>query len=129
MDTMGLTSLDRGYRVSGAVVNLATAGTAGATAIFTVSNNANQIGTKSFKPRKISVQNLLAGACWLYLGTGTGGSFVSMMVPLRCVMSMDTEWTEFELNGVEFFANLTAYPDILIAGGSLNVQVEGEEIG
>ena len=50
MDTMGLTSLDRGYRVPGAVVNLATAGTAGATAIFTVSNNANQIGTKSFKP-------------------------------------------------------------------------------
>ncbi len=129
MDTMGLTSLDRGYRVPGAVVNLATAGTAGATAIFTVSNNANQIGTKSFKPRKISVQNLLAGTCWLYLGTGTGGSFASMMVPLRCVMSMDTEWTEFELNGVEFFANLTAYPDILIAGGSLNVQVEGEEIG
>lgn len=129
MDTMGLTSLDRGYRVTGAVVNLATAGTAGATAIFTVSNNANQIGTKSFKPRKISVQNLLAGTCWLYLGTGVGGTFASVMVPLRCVMSMDTEWTEFELNGIEFFANMTAYPDVLIAGGSLNVQVEGEEIG
>jgi hypothetical protein len=126
---MGLTSLDRGYRVTGAVVNLATAGTAGATAIFTVSNNANQIGTKSFKPRKISVQNLLAGTCWLYLGTGVGGTFASVMVPLRCVMSMDTEWTEFELNGIEFFANMTAYPDVLIAGGSLNVQVEGEEIG
>lgn len=121
--------LDIGYSVTGPVVNLATAGTAGALAIFTISNTAAQIGTKSFKPRKLIVMALNSGPCWLYLGTGTGGGFVSTIPALRIVNLMDNEWQEISIPGVEHFVSMTAYPDALIAGGSLNVQVEVEEIG
>lgn len=127
--TVGVNNLDKGYRVTGAVVNLATALVANAVTIFTVPNNVNQLGTKSFKPRKLMVQNLNAGACWLYLGTGVAGLFVATLPAVRVLTNLDNGWYEYELPGVEHFANMTAYADTLIALGSLNIQVEGEEIG
>ena len=127
--TIGVNNLDKGYRVTGAVVNLATALVANAVIIFIVSNNVNQIGTKSFKPRKLMVQNLNAGACFLYLGTYVGAVWAETIPAVRVLGNIDNEWYEYELPGVEHFTNMYAYMDTLVAGGSLNIQVEGEEIG
>jgi hypothetical protein len=123
------TALDKGYRVSGAVVNLAVAGAAAAVAIFSVSNTITQIGTKSFKPRKLMVRNNAGGNCWLFLGLGSPVFTASTLPAVRVLNNMDNEWQEVDLPAVEHFADLTAYPDALVAGGSLDVKVEAEECG
>ncbi|MDD5700431.1 MAG: hypothetical protein PHU23_00150 [Dehalococcoidales bacterium] len=124
-----LTDLDKGVRVSGAVVNIAAVGAANATAIFTRSAFAQQVGTKSFIPRKLMVRNNAGGNLWLSLGTGVGGLFADALPPVRVLNNMDGEWQEFDLPSVELFANMTAFPDALVAGGSVDVQVEVEERG
>ena len=123
------TELDRGVIVSGGVVNLAAALAANATAIFQVSNFGQQIGTKSFIPKKLLVRNNAGGTLWLSLGTGVAGAFADALPPVRVMNNLDNSWQEFELPRVELFADMTAFPDALVALGSLDVQVEVEEKG
>jgi hypothetical protein len=124
-----ITDLEKGVRVPGAVVNIAVVGVANATAIFTRSVFAQQVGTKSFIPRKLMVRNNNGGNLWLALGTGVGGAFANALPPVRVLNVLDNEWQEFDLPAVELFANMTAFPDALVAGGSVDVQVEVEERG
>jgi hypothetical protein len=124
-----LTDLEKGVRVPGAVVNLALATAANAAVIFIRSAFAQQIGTKSFIPRKLMVRNNAGGALWLALGTGVAGLFANALPPVRVLNNLDGEWQEFDLPSVELFANMTAWPDALVAGGSVDVQVEVEERG
>ncbi|MCK5235931.1 MAG: hypothetical protein KAR06_03010 [Deltaproteobacteria bacterium] len=123
------TALDRGVTISGGVVNIAAAAAANAAAIFQLSNFAQQIGTKSFRPRKLMVRNNAGGALWLEVGTGVAGAFAQVIPPVRVFDNLDNSWQEVELPDVEVFADLTAFPDALLAGGSVDVQVEVEEIG
>ena len=123
------TQLDRGVLVSGGVVNIAAAAAANATVIFRVSNFANQIGTKSFSPRKLFVRNNGGGALWLEVGTGVAGAFAQVIPPVRLVDNMDNIWQEVELPEVEVFADLTAFPAALPGGGSVDVMVTVEEKG
>jgi hypothetical protein len=123
------TMLDKGYRVSGAVVAM-TALVANATAIFTISNAfAGTIGTKSFTPKKLRVYNAAAGAGWLRLGTGVGGAFAATMPAVWVLNNMDSVWQEFELPDVPHYATMTAYPDAIAGGGAISCQVEVEEQG
>jgi hypothetical protein len=124
-----LTDMDKGVRVSGAVVNIAVVGAANATVIFIRSAFAQQVGTKSFITRKLMVRNNAGGNLWLALGTGVGGLFANALPPVRVLNVLDNEWQEFDLPAVELFANMTAFPDALVAGGSVDVQVEVEERG
>lgn len=118
------------YRVVSPVVSITAAGTANIATLFTVSNTVAQIGTKSFKIKKIMAQNLAAGTCWLYIGTGlTAGTFASSIPAVRLINSLDNEWQEVNIPSAEFFANVTGYIDTLVAGGSVNVALEGEEVG
>jgi hypothetical protein len=121
-----LTELKKGTIRQGAVVNQAAALVANAVAVYQVSNFNQQLGTKSFKAIKAIVQNVAAGNCWLSFGTGTGGAFAAT-VPVQRSLNNLTE--EFDLNGVEHFADMTAWVDALAAGGSLNIQIVVEEIG
>ena len=70
-----------------------------------------------------------SGNLWLALGTGVGGAFVNALPTVRVMNNLDGQWQEFDLPAVELFANMTAFPDALIAGGSVDVQVEVEERG
>ncbi len=125
-----ITDLEKGYRVTGAVVNIAAVGAANAAVIFTRSAFAQQTGTKSFIPKKLMVRNNAGGNLWLSLGTGVGvGVFADAVPPVRALNNIDGEWQEFDLPSVELFANMTAWPDALVAGGSVDVQVEVEERG
>lgn len=110
---------------SGAVVNLAAAGAANAAAVYQVSNFAQQVGTKSFKIKRLLVQNDGGGNCWLSIGLGIPG--VANMPALFSVNNLDAVWDN--LPEVEYFADVTMWPDALPGGGTLNVQVEIEEIG
>lgn len=125
---MGSTMLE-GIRRAGGVVNLAVAGVANATAIYTRPTFAQMIGNKTMKIRKLRVRNNAGGNCWLAVGTGVGGAFANLMPPVFVTNNIDTPWQEVEIPGVEAAATITAFPDVLVAAGSLDVQIEVEEMG
>lgn len=122
--------LARGTRKAGAVVNLAAAGIANATPIYQQSNWANQIGTKTFRLKRIKIRNNAAGQTFLHVGTGVGaGVFVDRVTPLVTINNMTDDYVEYDFPEYVFAQDCTAYPEALLAGGSLDVQVEIEEIG
>ena len=124
------TELDRGYRRSGVVVNVVAVLAINAQIIFALSAFAQQIGTKSFIPKKLMVRNNAGGNCWLNLGAGAAApAFAATLPPVRVLTNIDSEWQEVELPSVEHFASMTCWADALAAGGSLDVQVEVEERG
>lgn len=124
------TELFNGVRKSGAVTNLAAAGAANAVAVFTPATAfAAQIGTKTFRPRKVMVRNNGGGDDWLHLGTGVGGAFADAFPAIRVLDDLDNTWHEYDLPKVDFLATMTAYPEALGGGGTLDVQVEVEENG
>ena len=121
-----LTELKKGTQRTGSIVNLALAAVANATAVYQVSNFNQQLGTKSFKAKKLIVRNNGAGNCWVSVGTGVGGAFAATCPVFR---SLNNLTEEFDLQGVEHFADMTAWVDALAAGGSLSFQAVIEEIG
>jgi len=121
-----LTELNKGIIRQGAVVNIAAAATA--TTLYQVSNNANQIGTKSFKLKKLMVRSNGSGDVWLSIGTGLGGAFLASYPAIRVLNNIDNEWQEVEIPNIEFFADMTGSIPVLPAG-SLDIQAEVEEIG
>jgi len=120
------TDFERGVLRSGGVVNQPNPLVAAAVVIFQVSNFGQQIGTKSFIPKKILLRNNAGGILWLNLGTV---AVPTLLPPLRIQNNMDANWQEFELPRVEFFADMIAWTDVMAAGGSLDIQVEVEERG
>jgi len=122
------TALNKGYRVSGAVVNLAAAGVANATEIFQISNSSLQIGTKSAKIKKIRIYDNGTGGTAIHIGTGVNTDFVAVLPAIQTVPNMDLVLEEKEIPEVEVFEDLTAYPDS-VGSGSIDIQVEVEEIG
>ncbi|MDD4967297.1 hypothetical protein [Halothiobacillus sp.] len=121
-----LTELRKGIVRQGAVVNLAAAGAAAAAAVYQVSNFNQQLGTKSFKALKLKVRNNAAGDTWVNIGTGAGGAFAATMPAKRILNNMDEE---FDLGGVEHFADMTVFADALAIGTSLDLQAIVEEVG
>lgn len=118
-----------GRRRVGAVVPNTGAVVANAVAIFTQSTFAGMLGHKTMKIKRLKIQSLAVGAdTWVHIGTGVGAGFVDAIPPLRLVNNTTDDYAEGDLPQVEFNANITAYPDAG-AAGTVNVQVEIEEIG
>jgi len=124
-----ISTMLEGIRRAGAVVNLAVAGVANATAIYTRPTFAQMVGARTMKVCKLLVRNNLGGNCWLAVGTGAGAGFANLIPPLLILNNIDNPWQEFELPAVEAAATITAFPDALAVGGSLDVQIEVEEKG
>jgi hypothetical protein len=120
--------LDKGYRVVGALVNMAAAGNANAVAAYRVSNWANQIGTKSFKIRKIRIRDNGTGGTHIHIGTGAAGAVVDVMPAIDSLSGLEGAWAEVELPEVEFFTDMMVYP-VAVGASTIDIQVEGEEIG
>ena len=121
-----------GRRRVGAVVTNTGNGAANAVVIFTQSTFAGMLGHKTMKIKRLKIQSLAVGAdTWVHIGTGVGGvgvGFVDAIPPLRLVNNTTDDYAEGDLPQVEFNADITAYPDAG-AAGTVNVQVEIEEIG
>lgn len=124
-----LIDAQKGIILEGPVTNIAAAAAANAAAIFQISNFAQQIGTKSLRLHKLLVRNNAGGNLWLAVGIGVGAAFVAAIPELYCLNNIDNIWQEVELPAVELFADITAYPATLVAGGSVDVQVTVREIG
>ena len=124
-----LTGYDKGVRLQGVVTNLAAALVANAVVIFQISNFAQLVGTKSVIIKRIKMWNNLAGNTTVLIGTGAGAGWVDALVPLYILNGMTDDYPESDIPEWEFFADITAYPTALLAGGSIDIQVEVEEIG
>ena len=121
------TMLDRSYRVVGAVVNNTGLGNANAVALYQVSNSALQIGTKSFKIRKLFIHDDSVGT-QVHIGIGVAGAVVDVMPTFQTVATMDNEWQEWDIPDYEFFGDAMVWP-VAGAAGTLHYQATVEEIG
>jgi hypothetical protein len=124
-----LTGFDEGVRIPGPVTNLALAGIANAAVIFQVSNFAQLVGTKSVKIKRVKIWNNAAGNTEVIIGTGAGAGFAQALVPLYTINGFNVDFVEDDLPQVELFLDITAYPVALLVGGSIDIQLEVEEIG
>ena len=124
-----LTGYDKGVRLQGPVTNLPDALIANALVIFQISNFAQLVGTKSVIIKRIKMWNNAAGNTTVIIGTGAGAGFAQFLVPLYILDGMTDDYPEWDIPEIEFFADITAYPTALVALGSIDIQVEVEEIG
>jgi hypothetical protein len=121
--------LKEGVRLQGNVVPMVAAGVANAVPIFQQSNNPNQIGTRTFRLKRIKGINNAGVNTDIHIGTGVGGAFAAMVPPLHTFNGLNFDFVEKDLPDVEFAADMTCYPDAAGAGTPVTVQVEVEEIG
>lgn len=118
-----------GIVVTGPVVNLAVAAVAGSLVVFTIPILANQlIGVKSVKVLKVHLMNNAAGNQQVFLGTGAAGVGIPVLMPAFMSMNGLTDVYD-NLPEVEAFANITAWPAALVAGGTIDIQLEVLVIG
>ncbi len=112
-----------GIVVTGPVVNLVAALAANAVVVFTIPILANQlVGVKSVKILKIQSMNNVAGNTAMSIGTGVAGAFAALM---PAVMSMNNLSDTYEdLDEVEAFADITAFPAALVAAGTIDIQLQ-----
>lgn len=118
-----------GIVVTGPVVNMIAATAANAVVIFTIPVLAGQlIGTKSVKILKVHLMNNVAGNTAVLIGVGAAGVGVPVLLP--AIMSMNNLPDVYDnLPEVEAFANITAWPAALVAGGTIDIQLEVAVIG
>lgn len=129
-----LTGFDEGVRLQGPVTNLAVAAVANAVAIFQLSNwnipaGGQMVGTKSVRIKRIKMMNNAAGNQVVMIGTGVGAAFAALLPGLVSLNNLNEDFVEEDLPQVEAFADITAYPVALVAAGTIDVQIEVEEIG
>jgi len=124
-----LTGYDKGVRIPGPVTNLAAIGVANAAVIFQISNFAQLVGTKSVIIKRIKMWNNAAGNTTVIIGTGAGAGFAQLLVPLYIINGMTDDYPEGDIVEAEAFLDITAYPVALLAGGSIDIQIEVSEIG
>ena len=112
--------------VAGPVVNLAAAAAANAAVVFAVPALVGQIvGTKSVKIYRVNLYNNIAGNTQVLIGTGVGVAFAALLPALDSMNGLaDAYGPETNLIEAESFAAITAYPVALLAGTSIDIQLE-----
>lgn len=119
------TQAKEGVPLAGAVVNIAVAGAANATTLWTLSAAATRVGRTYVKLNKLIVRaNGIGTNVWFQLGNGVAGAYVDLITPRRLVDNTDNE---FDLNGIVSFATVTGFPATLPAG-SVDAQVLVDEL-
>jgi len=133
---MGIsTGVDIGVRLQSPITNLDTALIANSVVIYQISNwniaaGGQMVGTKSIKIKRVTMRNIAAGNAVVIIGTGLGAAaFVPLMPGLDSMNGLTDEYEEDVLPQVEAFADITAYPVALVALGTIDIQIEVEEIG
>ena len=118
-----------GIVVTGPVVNLGVAGVGGSLVVFTVPVLVGQlVGLKSVKILKVHLFNNTAGNTWVLIGNGAAGVGIPVLLP--AIVSMNNLEDIYDnLPEVESFANIVAWPAALLAGGTIDIQLEVAVIG
>jgi len=115
---------EEGIVVTGPVVNLPTAGAGGSRVVFTIPVLVGQlVGVKSVKIKKVILFNNAAGNTSVLIGNGAVGVGIPVLLPALTSMN-GLEDIYDNLPEVESFANITAWPAALAAGGSIDIQLQ-----
>ena len=115
---------EEGIVVTGPVVNLPTAGAGGSRVVFTIPVLVGQlVGVKSVKIKKVILFNNAAGNTSVLIGNGAAGVGIPVLLPALTSMN-GLEDIYDNLPEVESFANITAWPAALAAGGSIDIQLQ-----
>jgi len=130
-----LTGQDIGVRLQSPITNLAAAGIAASVVIYQISNwtvalGGQMLGTKSVILKRVKMRNNAAGNQVVIIGTGLGAvAFAALLPGLDSMNNLTDDYVENDLPQVEAFADITAYPVALVALGTIDIQIEVEEIG
>ena len=116
-----------GIRLQGPVVVMVAIGAANAVPIFQQSAFAQQIGTKTFRLKRVKGLNNAGGGSVVHIGTGVGVAFADAIPPLNTLAGLNFDFPEDDLPEVEFNADMTCYPTV-VGLGDVTIQVEIVEI-
>jgi len=94
--------------------------------LFQISNFAQQVGTKTYRLKRILANNYAGADVWLSIGTGLGAVLFAQVLPLiRLVNNFNGAINEDDIPEVEFAADITGFVTV----ANCEVQVEVEEVG
>ncbi len=125
---LGVMQARKGVRLQGPVVVINTAGNAPTFTIFQVSNFAAQVGTRTFRIKRIKGINQAGAVSIVSIGRGTGAGFVAMIPPLNTFNGLNFDFVENDLPEQEWNIDMTAWASV-VGANFVTIQVEIEEIG
>ena len=120
------TKTQQGVRLQGPFVLMNAALVANCFTLFQISNFAQQVGTKTYRLKRILANNYAGADVWLSIGTGLGAVLYAQVLPLiRLVNNFNGAINEDDIPEVEFAADITGFVTV----ANCEVQVEVEEVG
>lgn len=123
---VGYLQARKGVRLQGPVVTLVNPNNAGGLAIFQQSTvYAAQIGTRTFRIKRIKGINRSGFDTTLHIGTGAAGAIVDRIPALWIFDDLNFDFVEADLPEVEFNADMMAWAVAV----QVILQVEVEELG
>ena len=126
---VGYLQARKGVRLQGPVVAIIAAGNGGGLPVFQQSTFAAQIGTRTFRIKRIKGLNQAGVDTLVHIGTGIAGAIVDVIPPLWTFSTLNFDFVEADLPEVEVNADLMAWAVAAGAGTPVTIQVEVEEIG
>lgn len=126
---LGVMQARKGVRLQGNVVEMDQQGVANAFAIFQVSNFAAQIGTRTFRLKRIKGYNAGLADTLIHIGTGAAAPYPHLIPPLYVITLMNFDFVEFDLPEAEWSVDMTCFADAATVANPVWIQVEVEELG
>lgn len=127
---VGYLQARKGVRLQGGVVDIVDIGNANALAIFQQSTFAAQVGTRTFRIKRIKGINQTLVNTLIHIGTGAAGAVVDVIPEIQTFAGLNFDFVEADLPEVEVNADLMAWA---VAGAAaltpVTIQVEIEELG
>lgn len=122
---VGYLQARKGVRLQGPVVTLTVGGNGGALPIFQQSTFAAQVGTRTFRIKRIKGLNQAGAATLLHIGTGAAGAVVDVIPGLWTFAGLNFDFVEADLPEVEVNADLMAWAVAV----NVVLMIEVEELG
>ncbi len=122
---IGYLQARKGVRLQGGVIDIIVAANAGALPIFQLSQFAAQVGTRTFRIKRIKGINQAGVNTLLHIGTGAAGAVVDVIPEIWTFAGLNFDFPEADLPEVEVNADLMAWAVAV----PVALQVEIEELG
>jgi hypothetical protein len=122
---IGVLQARKGVRVQGPRVVMNVAALPNTFNVFQVSNFVGQIGTRTFRIKRIKGLNAALANTLVHIGRGVGAGFVDMIPELNTFNGLNFDFVEADLPEVEWNVDMTAWT----VAATVTIQVEVEELG
>lgn len=126
---IGYLQARKGVRLQGPVVDIIGAGNGNGLVIFQQSTFAAQVGTRTFRIKRIKGINQAGVNTLLHIGTGAAGAIVDVIPEIWTFNGLNFDFVEADLPEVEVNADLMAWVVFAAALTPVTLMVEVEELG